>query len=143
MCKDSSSARVCQEEQNMGNHDEFDLDVRLGNGRSLMEGSPLRGGGDVTDTCETCETCPAICTGQTCADQNTCATCDTQCGQDTCGTCATCDDTCGGTCATHCDQDTCGIGQTCESCLTACEQNTCLSCSPPHTCDMQEQCLPK
>src|SRR6266487_4299820 len=104
MCKDSSSARVFQEEQNMGHHDEFDLDVRLGSGSSLAGSPRLQDDGD-----DTLETCADICTGQTCATcdtqcgQNTCATCDTQCGQNTCATCATCDTQCGqNTCDTQC-----------------------------------------
>ncbi len=114
----------------MGNHDEFDLDVRLGSGRSLMEGSPLRGGGDVTDTCETCETCPAICTGQTCADQATCNPdiCPTQFGQQTCGDTQcdqnTCAHTC--TCDTFCDQATCNVS--CEG--TCLGEHTCVICPP-------------
>ena len=97
----------------MGNHDDFDLDVRLGSGRSLMGVSQLQGGGEVTNTCQTCETCPAICTGQTCGDQDTCAgqnTCDCpsqQPAQNTCSTCVT-------QCNPHtCGDDTCS-GHTCD-----------------------------
>ena len=98
----------------MGNHDEFDLDVRLGSGSSLAGSPRLQDDGD-----DTLETCADICTGQTCADQNTCATCDTQCGQNTCDTqCGTCDPN---ICPTQFGQFTCD--NTCQgpSCDQICE----------------------
>ena len=75
----------------MGNHDEFDLDVRLGSGASQAGPPQLpggAGGGAATETCHTCptcDTCPEGCgTDLTQCNQQTCGTCDTQCGQQTC-----------------------------------------------------------
>jgi hypothetical protein len=63
----------------MGHHDDFDLDVRLGNGRSLMGVSQPQEDENVT-----IDTCAAPC------GQDTGNTCATQCGQQTCGDiCAT------------------------------------------------------
>ena len=90
----------------MGNHDDFDLDVRLGNGRNSMEASqPLgnREGNGQTDPDNPCGTNQTNCQQYTCnADytcdcpsqqpaQDTCSTCVTQCNPHTCG-----DDTCSG-----------------------------------------------
>jgi hypothetical protein len=103
----------------MGHHDEFDLDVRLGNGRSLMGVSQPQGDGDGTN--------------QTCPDN----TCDTQCDQQTCAnTCGTCNISCGGTCDGH---NTC-VGFTCEgTCPGLTCEKTCDTCHGQDTCDL---CIP-
>ncbi len=141
----------------MGNHDEFDLDVRLGSSTSLSGPPRAQEGRDVTNKCGT---------DQTCADQETCGTCDTQCaetcfhtfvtcpGQNTCAPlCVVTDHSCNscftdcGTCPgqnTCAPQNTCDTCDTCHTCVTDCGQVTCFhtcdTCHGQHTCDLP--CLP-
>lgn len=134
--------------------DEFDLDIRLGAGKSTpkeicedtVDGTTCGGTcdadcGNITEDCAS-DACSAGCHPKTpaCNVPTDAATCRTICKQHTCAvTCAaTCANTCPATCANTCAAtcaNTCAAtcANTCHTCATKCKQPTCPPNCPIET----------